>query len=87
MKKETKPQSALTRRRVLAAGAAVAGAATLGGAPLLAAKAADEVAWSPRLLSAEQASLLTRLCDLLLPRTATPGALDAGVPEWIDLAI
>ena len=88
MTKKTNPKPALTRRRVLVAGAAAAGAATLSGAPVLAATpAADRVAWSPRLLSAEQASLLTRLCDLLLPRTATPGAVDAGVPEWIDLAV
>lgn len=88
-------RGALTRRRLLvggaaAAGVAVAGAATLGAVPRLgavAAGAADEVSWQPRFLTPEQAGLTSRLCDLILPRTATAGALDVGVPEWIDLAL
>ena len=85
-KKNTEP--AFTRRRVLVAGAAVAGAATLEAAPAIAAAAAaDTVSWTPRFLTGDQAALLSRLCDLIIPRTATPGALDAEVPEWIDLAI
>lgn len=78
---------ALTRRRVLAAGGVAAispralvarQAPTVAGAPL---------GWTPRFLDSEQATLLTQLCELLLPRTETPGATDAGVPEWIDLAL
>lgn len=34
--------------------------------------------------SGSQMELLTRMCDLLIPSTATPGALDAGVPAFID---
>jgi hypothetical protein len=77
----------LTRRRVLSAGTAagVASLATGAGIAAPAAQAAD-LDWQPRLLGDEQAVILERVCDLLLPRTATPGALDAGVPQWIDLA-
>ena len=77
-------RSAVTRRQVLSAGAAAAG---LASAPALSQATSAGVDWTPRLLTGGQAALLSRLCDLLLPRTATPGALDAGVPEYIDLAV
>ena len=75
-----------TRRSLLVGGAAVAGSATLVGltgvaSPLRAAT----VSWTPEALTHDQAALLERLCDLLLPTTETPGALDAGVPQYIDL--
>ena len=34
--------------------------------------------------SGSQMDLLTRMCDLLIPSTDTPGAIDAGVPAFID---
>ena len=86
MSKEQKATS--TRRSLLVGGAAVASTATLAAltgvaAPLRAAT----VSWTPKLLTQQQAALLERLCDLLLPATATPGALDAGVPQYIDLEL
>ena len=81
----------ITSRVTLAAyfDAAVAGAATLVAVPRLGAvtagATADDVSWQPRFLTREQAGLTSRLCDLILPRTETAGAVDAGVPEWIDL--
>ena len=38
-------------------------------------------------LSPEDLQMLTRLVDLIIPRTDTPGAADAGVPLYIDRAI
>jgi hypothetical protein len=84
----------LTRRRAvgLAAGAAIGLAR--GGRWVFAAhqgevvKAAGEPgAWQPVLFDARQAEAMARLVDALIPRTSTPGARDARVHEYIDLAL
>jgi hypothetical protein len=50
--------------------------------------AADITApWRPVLLDARQGEGLARLVDTLIPRTETPGARDARVHEYIDLAV
>lgn len=38
-------------------------------------------------LSAAQMALVTALSDDLLPRTDTPGAVEVGVPEFVDLLV
>ena len=82
-----------TRRKVLAAGAGAFGYATLQAEPIraavpaLAAYQAEGSGWTPRLLSPAQGELLATLCDLILPRTDTPGAREAGVHEFIDLEL
>lgn len=40
-----------------------------------------------RTLSAAQQALVTRVVDLVIPRTDTPGALDVEVPALIDLLL
>jgi len=40
--------------------------------------------WTPQYLNPEQSRLVTSLTELILPRTETPGAIDAGVPEFVD---
>jgi hypothetical protein len=40
--------------------------------------------YKPRTLSPSEMDLVARLTDLVIPRTDTPGASDAGVPEFID---
>jgi len=39
---------------------------------------------SPRFYSEREMAVLSRVSDLLLPRTETPGALDAQVPALLD---
>jgi gluconate 2-dehydrogenase gamma chain len=40
--------------------------------------------WKPEFLSAEQGSVITRLADIIIPATDTPGAKEVGVPGFID---
>lgn len=43
-----------------------------------------EVNWTPKYFSAEQAALITNMAETILPRTKTPGAIDVGVPAFIE---
>src|SRR5436309_2994880 len=40
--------------------------------------------YRPKTLKAEEMKLAAILSDLIIPRTDTPGASEAGVPEFID---
>ena len=40
--------------------------------------------YKPRTLTPGEMELVAKLSDLIIPRTDTPGASDAGVPEYID---
>jgi gluconate 2-dehydrogenase gamma chain len=42
------------------------------------------VDWQPEFFTAAQAGLVARVADIMIPRTDTPGAVDAGVPQFID---
>jgi gluconate 2-dehydrogenase gamma chain len=41
----------------------------------------------PRFLSHEQFAMLSRIADLIIPETDTPGALGVGVPHFIDMML
>jgi len=63
---------------------------SVGGATALSAcgGAASLVATTPgssgRFYTANEMALVSRLSDLIIPRTETPGALDANVPGYLD---
>lgn len=40
--------------------------------------------WKPTFLNKSEAKLLTLITDALLPKTSTPGAVELGVPQFID---
>ena len=40
--------------------------------------------WKPAVLGAEELAVVSRIVDIMIPRTDTPGALDVGVPAFID---
>ena len=61
----------------------VAGVGLLGPAARITV-AATAAGQPPRFFSAEEMALLSHLADLLIPRTATPGALDVNVPGFVD---
>lgn len=42
---------------------------------------------SPTFFTANEFKSLTRLADVIIPRTDTPGAADAGVPLYIDIVL
>lgn len=42
---------------------------------------------SPDVLRADERVILSAIADALLPRTETPGALDVGVPAFVELLI
>ena len=41
-------------------------------------------ATQPPVLSASQRAIVSGVADVMIPRTDTPGALDVGVPDFID---
>jgi hypothetical protein len=40
--------------------------------------------WIPMFFSPSQGYMITKLSDIILPKTDTPGALDVNVPEFMD---
>jgi hypothetical protein len=40
--------------------------------------------WTPKFFKGTQAEVMTALADVIIPKTDTSGALDAGVPAFID---
>jgi hypothetical protein len=76
----------MDRRQTLIGLGALAGATFFADfSRVAAAIRRDGAAWTPRLVSAEQAALLPELVDAILPRTDTPGARDALVHVFVDL--
>ncbi len=87
MKQEQKP--GLTRRDALKGAVALLGgtitAAQLGLLRQSIAAVADDAA--PRYLDSKQLETVTRIVDIVIPETDTPGAVSAGVPKFIDLLL
>lgn len=77
----------MNRREVLQRTAMVLGYAVSG--PALAGilngcKAAPELTYKPEFFSEDQARFVGELAEIIIPKTSTPGAKDAGVPAFID---
>jgi len=43
--------------------------------------------WKPSFLTEDQGILITRVSDIIIPATDTPGAKDVGVPGFIDVMV
>ncbi|MEM6318021.1 MAG: gluconate 2-dehydrogenase subunit 3 family protein [Bacteroidota bacterium] len=48
------------------------------------APAAEGDVWTPEFLSVEEGKIVTKIADILIPSTDTPGAVEAGVPQYVD---
>jgi gluconate 2-dehydrogenase gamma chain len=46
--------------------------------------AKPSIDWKPEFLTKEQASLVTQVAEIIIPKTDTPGAKEVGVPSFID---
>ena len=42
------------------------------------------LAWQPKFFTNNQANLVAEITETILPKTATPGAKEIGVPQFID---
>lgn len=49
--------------------------------------AAQGAAWTPKALTPAQARILDVAAELIMPATDTPGAREAGVPQFVDRAV
>lgn len=47
-------------------------------------KAKPGVAWQPKYFTQEQAYVITEMAEIIIPKTDTAGAKDAGVPAFIE---
>ena len=70
------------QRAALVMGYAITGPALTG--VLNGCKATPEQVFKPVFFTQDQASLISILSEIIIPRTDTPGAIDAGVPMFID---
>lgn len=77
----------MNRREAIQRAALVLGysvAAPLASAVLNGCRAKPELGFAPKFFNDDQARLISALAETILPRTNTPGAIDAGVPGFID---
>ncbi|MFM7195231.1 MAG: gluconate 2-dehydrogenase subunit 3 family protein [Bacteroidota bacterium] len=50
-------------------------------------KATPDLAFKPVFLNPDQAAIIAEVAEIIIPKTDTPGAKDAGVPAFIDLMV
>lgn len=70
------------KRTALLMGGVVSAPAILG--VLKGCSAKPDINWKPEFLTEDQASVVSEVAEIIIPKTDTPGAKDAGVPSFID---
>ena len=86
---EMQARRALLKRVAWMLGGAVSAPAALAILQGCSAKepVAVAVAWTPKFFKGTQADIVSAIADVLIPKTDTSGALDAGVPAFIDIVM
>ncbi|WOH36159.1 gluconate 2-dehydrogenase subunit 3 family protein [Thalassotalea fonticola] len=78
----------MSRRRFLKQAAIVLGASISTSVTAAVLKgASNKVTSNMSKLSSQQLSALTLLSERIIPKTDTPGAIDAGVPDFINIIV
>jgi gluconate 2-dehydrogenase gamma chain len=49
--------------------------------------AKPSIDWKPQFFNDNEAGVISQVAEIIIPKTSTPGAKDAGVPEFIDLML
>ena len=70
------------KRTAMLMGAAVSASAITG--VLNGCKPSPELLYTPVFFTPDQARIVTEVCEIIIPKTDTPGAKEAGVPGFID---
>lgn len=73
------------RKTALLMGAAVSASALTG--ILQGCKATPELTYKPVFFTEDQGRIVMEVAEIIIPKTDTPGAKDAGVPGFIDLML
>lgn len=73
------------RRTALMMGGVLSAPAIMGVLNGCAAK--PTIDWKPVFLNEDQGLLVSQVAEIIIPKTDTPGAKDAGVPAFIDLMV
>ncbi len=74
----------LLRRAAWLLGGAVSAPAALAILQGCSAKDQPVSDWTPKFFKGAEAVIVTAIADVMIPKTSTSGALDAGVPAFID---
>jgi gluconate 2-dehydrogenase gamma chain len=70
------------RRTAMLMGGALSAPAIMG--VLNGCTAKPTLNWKPEFFTADEGMLITRVSDIIIPKTDTPGASDVGVPAFMD---
>jgi hypothetical protein len=77
----------ILRRAAWLLGGAISAPAALAVLQGCSAKQQPAAAAAPKFFSAEELALVAEIAEIMIPKTDTGGARDAGVPAFIDLAL
>ncbi|HRJ28540.1 MAG TPA: gluconate 2-dehydrogenase subunit 3 family protein [Cyclobacteriaceae bacterium] len=73
------------KRTALLMGGVVSAPAIMG--ILKGCQAKPGIDWTPEFFTADQAYVITEVAEIIIPKTDTPGAKEAGVPSFIEQMI